>query len=108
MLVSAIVLAFGGESLLPLNVGLPVDSAAEQVPIRDPHPLFPLLETPINGGESDRETRSNLESRTGTSESGIEQQNAPIFVPLGTSDHPQNDTPQDPLFVPVSPNPTED
>lgn len=108
MLVSAVVLAFGGESS-PLSSGpLPAILAAEQVPVRNSHPLFPLLETPANSKEPDHETSPDIEPQTGTSEPDFGRPNVSIFVPAGTPNLHQNDSPQDPLFVPLSPNSTED
>lgn len=106
--VSAVVLAFGGESSLLSSGPLPAILAAEQVPVRNSHPLFPLLETPTENTGSAQETPPSLEPGTGTSEPHSDGPNAPIFVPFGTANLPQNDPSQDPLFVPLSPNPIGD
>lgn len=108
MLVSAIVLAIGGESSMLSNETLPYFLAAEQSPDRDPHPLFPLLETPTNGGQSAHETSPNSEPPRDTSNREVDLTNERIFVPLGIPNLPLKDSPQNPLFVPLSPNPTED
>ena len=106
--VSAIVLAIGGESSMLSNETLPFILAVEQSPDRDPHSLFPLLETPTNGGQSVHETSPYSEPPRNTSNCEADHTNEQIFVPLGTPNPPQNDSPQNPLFVPLSPNPTED
>ena len=107
-LMSVAVLAFGGKSSMPLNGSFPVILAAEQTRFRDPHPLFPLLETHSENTGFAQETMPNLEPGIGTSELGFGGPNVPLFVPLGTPNLPQKDSLQDSLFVPLSPNPTED
>ena len=108
MLASMIVLVFGRDGAMPPNGSFPAILAAEQTRFREPHPMFPLLETPLNSDESDHEASPILERRTGTSEPDFGGPKVPVFVPIGTPDHPQNDTPQDSLFVPLSQNRTED
>lgn len=106
--VSAVVLAIGGESSMLSNEKLPFILAAEQSPDRDPHPLFPLLETPTSGGQSTHETSPYSEPPRDTSNREADHTNERILVPLGMPDHSQNDMPQDPLFVPLSRNRAED
>ena len=106
--ISAAVLAFGREGAMPPNGSFPVILAAEQTGFRDPHPLFPLLETPTENTGSAQETSPTPEPRTGTFEPHSGGPNVPLFVPLGTPDPPQNYTSHDPLFVPLSQNQPED
>ncbi|MEQ8403431.1 MAG: hypothetical protein RIB53_03385 [Roseitalea porphyridii] len=107
MLMSAAVLTIGGESSLPPNGSFPVIRVSERTRFREPHPLFPLLKTPTENIGSAQETMPNLEPGIGTSELDFGGPKVPIFVPVGTPNLPQKDSPQNPLFVPLSPNPTE-
>ena len=108
MLVSALVLAIGGENSQLSNDTLTVTLAAEQAPCRVPNPLFPLPQTPTESTDFVHETPPNLEPPTGTSEPDFDGPNVSIFVSLVKPNPPQNDSRQNPLFVPLSHNPMED